>query len=123
MSVEEPLTIESEFGTIYVMIDPSVEPEVKGVSSSSSYGPSDATPVGVPEDIKDSLGLVRDSLVTVAKTVHAGLQDGLEHCGPDEWSIELAFSFKGKSGIPLLISGEAAAAIKVQAKWVKTQAE
>lgn len=59
---------------------------------------------------------LRDSLRGVLKVVHAAMQDH----EPDEWGVEVTIGFKGTANpIPVFVSGEANAALKVHAKWKK----
>ncbi|MCP4696475.1 MAG: hypothetical protein GY862_06470 [Gammaproteobacteria bacterium] len=38
---------------------------------------------------------------------------------PDELTIELSVALKGKSAIPVILSGETSSALKITAKWTK----
>ncbi len=74
----------------------------------------------LPEGVKETSGkadameLLEDTLCVVAETV----RDGIREAEPDEWTLELNIGFKGKANpVPVILSGESKAAIKVTAKW------
>ena len=99
--------------SIYVEME-SAEIAVQG------WKPSDMddsdSPVGIKDQIVDTLQTLQDNIKTLAETVHESLK--LQQ--PDEWSLELNIGFKGTtSPIPVILSGEASGAIKVTAKWKK----
>jgi hypothetical protein len=81
------------------------------------YLPSDlpegAEPIGVVDDIKMSMELLKDDLKTIAATV----KDSFKENQPDEFSVEVNFGFAGKGAIPFIVSAKSNASIKVKATW------
>lgn len=64
----------------------------------------------------DALKALKGMLGGVFDSVHEAIRER----SPDEWSVELNIGFKGKvDAIPVIVSGESNASIKVLAKWVK----
>jgi hypothetical protein len=103
---------------IFVEVEEVALPRIP-VASGSDDLPPGATPTGAIDLITDSIHLLKDTLRGVFDVVHASLKDH----APDEWGAELNISFKGTtSPIPVIVSGESGAAIKVHAKWVKPKA-
>lgn len=80
--------------------------------------PPDADPVGALDKIGDTVASLQATLRGVVKIVHESLKDN----SPAEWGVELAIGFKGKTNpIPVIVSSEANASLKVHAKWLKPQ--
>lgn len=81
--------------------------------------PEDASPCGLVGDAvgeaADALKAVQQTIQSLAETVYNGFQSHQ----PNEWTLELNIGFKGKTAIPVIVSGEASAAIKLTAKWCK----
>jgi hypothetical protein len=68
------------------------------------------------DTVVDTFKMLKGTLIGVFNFVHDSLKDN----APDEWGVELSIGFKGTTNpIPVIVSGEANAAIKVNAKWVK----
>ncbi|HEY0329883.1 MAG TPA: CU044_2847 family protein [Rhodopseudomonas sp.] len=85
-----------------------------------SYGiedlPEGAVPTGVADDVEDAIGRLNK---TIRSVVNVGRDALLEH-GPDEWKVEFEIGFAGKtSPIPVLVSSEAKAVLKITATWKK----
>jgi len=67
--------------------------------------------------VLDTMRMLKNTLGAVANTVYEGVKDTY----PDEWELEFNIGFKGKiNPVPVLLSGESDASIKVVAKWSKT---
>ena len=77
--------------------------------------PEGAEPIGVIDDIKMSMELLKDDLKTIASTV----KDSFKENQPDEFSVEVNFGFAGKGAIPFIVSAKSNASIKVKATWKK----
>jgi hypothetical protein len=58
---------------------------------------------------------LKNALSAVAETVSDALRDH----GPSECTVEFSMDFKGKTGIPLIVSGETGAKIAVKMTWKK----
>jgi len=78
--------------------------------------PEGAEPIGVIDDIKMSMELLKDDLKTIASTV----KDSFKENQPDEFSVEVNFGFAGKGAIPFIVSAKSNASIKVKATWKKS---
>lgn len=64
----------------------------------------------------DAMKALKGMLAGVFEMIHEAIQEK----SPDEWGIELNIAFKGRIDvIPVIVSGESNASIKVSAKWVK----
>ncbi|MCP4109635.1 MAG: hypothetical protein GY749_29630, partial [Desulfobacteraceae bacterium] len=78
--------------------------------------PEGAEETSAAEKVYDAMQLLKKTLSSAAETVHEGIQKA----EPDEWTLELNIGFKGKANpVPVILSGESNAAIKVTAKWFK----
>jgi len=75
--------------------------------------PEGADPIGVVDDIKASMDLLKDNLKSIATTV----QDAFRENQPDEFSVEVNFGFAGEGAIPFIASAKSNAGIKVKATW------
>ncbi len=78
--------------------------------------PDGAEAVGVLEDVKISMALLKDDLKGIADSIKDVLKDG----GADEFSVELSVGFAGKGAIPFIVSAESNAGIKITATWKKS---
>jgi hypothetical protein len=92
--------------------------EAKNIINHSSKSivsdlPEGAEPIGVIDDIKMSMELLKDDLKTIASTV----KDSFNENQPDEFSVEVNFGFAGKGAIPFIVSAKSNASIKVKATW------
>ncbi|MCI5223535.1 MAG: hypothetical protein D3924_12905 [Candidatus Electrothrix sp. AR4] len=68
------------------------------------------------DKIKDVNEILRQSLSSIFETV----AESVKEKQPDKWGVEVNIGFKGKTNpVPVILSGEANAAIKVHAKWTK----
>jgi len=75
--------------------------------------PEGAEVIGVVDDIKLSMNLLKDDLKNISTLV----KDAFKENQPNEFSVEVNFSFVGKGAIPLIVSGETKGSIKVKAIW------
>lgn len=81
--------------------------------------PEGATPTGAAEKVVDTLKSLQGTLKGVFEAVH----ESVKGKSPSEWGVEINIGFKGTtSPIPVIVSGEASASIKVHAKWKKSTA-
>ena len=72
------------------------------------------------DKIRDVNEILRQSLSSIFETV----AESVKEKQPDEWGVEVNIGFKGKTNpIPVILSGEANASIKVHAKWTKDKPE
>jgi len=86
------------------------------LESSFSDLPEGAELIGVMDDMKMGMELLKHDLKNIVTTV----KDAFVENQPDEFSVELNFGFIGKgSVIPLLVSTEAKGGIKIKATWKK----
>lgn len=86
------------------------------IQSGESDLPEGAELTSAARKVVDAMKALKDILGGVFDTVH----DAIKERAPDEWGIELNIAFKGKVDvIPVIVSGESNASIKVHAKWVK----
>ena len=97
-----------------------VEMEISDISGTAVTPvndlPEGAEPTSTVEQLKDTMELVKNTLKSIANIVHEGMQ----LTKPDQWALEINIGFKGKANpIPVILSGESSAAIKVTAKWSK----
>ena len=83
--------------------------------STMSDLPEGAEPIGVIDDVKMSMELLKDDLKSIASSVKEAFKENQ----PDEFSIEVNFGFAGKGAIPFIVSGETKGSIKVKATWKK----
>lgn len=121
MSTTCPIQVD-EHTTIFV----EVEDLSSGEESVLLKALAETPRVPLPEDAEETtaasklLGTVqklRNSLQGVFRMIHSSMKDS----SPDEWGAELTIGFKGKTNpIPVFVSGEANAAIKIHAKWIKS---
>ncbi len=126
MSLTRPIQIDAETIIFVEVEELSSEEEADFAKIGSSKGkPSvplraDAVETSKPTDrIIETVDYLKDSLRGVLRVVHASMQDH----APDEWGVELTIGFKGTANpIPVFVSGEANAALKVHAKWKKPSA-
>ncbi|MCI5167158.1 MAG: hypothetical protein D3903_13955 [Candidatus Electrothrix sp. GM3_4] len=74
----------------------------------------------VGDKVRDVNEILRQSLSSIFETV----AESVKEKQPDEWGVEVNIGFKGKTNpIPVILSGEANASIKVHAKWTKDKPE
>ncbi len=83
--------------------------------STLSDMPSGAESVGIIDDAKISMALLKDDLTGIADSIKDVLIEG----GADEFSVELSVGFAGKGAIPFIVSAESNAGIKITATWKK----
>ncbi len=88
------------------------------VASDEDLGlPEGATPTGAADKVIDTLKAMQITLKGVFEAVHDSVKERM----PSEWGVELNIGFKGTtSPIPIIVSGEANASVKVHAKWKKS---
>lgn len=77
--------------------------------------PEGAEPIGVIDDMKMSIELLKDNL----KTISTSVKESFKENQPDEFSVEVNFGFAGKGAIPFIVSAKSNASIKVKATWKK----
>lgn len=77
--------------------------------------PEGADPIGVVDDIKASMDLLKENLKSIATTVESAFIENR----PDEFSLEVNFGFAGEGAIPFIASAKSNAGIKVKATWKK----
>ena len=77
--------------------------------------PEGAEVIGVMDDMKMGMELLKNDLKSIATSV----QDAFNENRPDEFSVEVNFGFVGKGAIPLIVSGETKGSIKIKATWKK----
>jgi len=77
--------------------------------------PEGSDQIGMMDDIKISMELLKDDLSSIATTV----KESFKKNQPDEFSVELSFGFAGKFAIPYITSAQSNGAIKVKATWKK----
>jgi hypothetical protein len=63
--------------------------------------------------IATSLDELEGSLAAISGAV----AKALERVAPDEWSVEFGIGFKGTAGLPVIVSGETTANLKVTMSW------
>ncbi len=82
--------------------------------------PLGAEEIGFSDKVQDITDLLRQNLSGIFETV----AESVKEKQPDEWGVEVNIGFKGKANpVPVILSGEANAAIKVHAKWTKYKPE
>ncbi|MEZ5942518.1 MAG: CU044_2847 family protein [Planctomycetaceae bacterium] len=65
-------------------------------------------------DVLNAFELLKPTLGTVLRSVH----DSISESGPSEWGVEFSIGFKGTvSPLPVIVTGESSASLKVHAKW------
>lgn len=83
--------------------------------------PEGGKPAGFTEALRKAGELTEDAGTALKAMITAVAQttsDALLATDADEWSVELNIGFGGKvSPIPTIVSGEATASIKIQARW------
>ena len=83
--------------------------------STVSDMPEGAKPIGVMDDIKISMELLKYDLSNISNTV----KDSFKENQPDEFSVEVSFGFAGEFAIPYITSAKTDGGIKVKATWKK----
>lgn len=56
---------------------------------------------------------VRATVSSIAEAFANAFAEG----GPEAWTVEFGIGFKGSAGVPVLVSGEASANLKVVMSW------
>lgn len=106
-----PLYIEGDDGEL---IDVTATP-----TKNNQDLPQDATQCSTsPGDIAESLFYLKDNIAVIATQV----KQALEEHQPEEWGVEFNVGFKAEGGIPFIAKGEANSALKITAKWKKSEA-
>lgn len=77
--------------------------------------PDGAEPIGVIDDVLDSMELLREQISSVALAVKDGFKENI----PDEFSVEVGVGFAGEGAIPFIVSAKSNASIKIKATWKK----
>ena len=115
-------TIKLKDGTeIFVEMGSVDEDFVEANTPSRDLGlPEGATPTAVADKMLNAVEKLQSTLTGVISIVHQSLKDN----APSEWGVELNIGFKGKTNpIPIILSGEANASLKVHAKWKRADLE
>ena len=82
--------------------------------------PAGAELAGAAEKLVNAATSLQQTFRGIFQLVHEAVRDK----APTEWGVQLNIGFKGKSSpIPVILSGEANASIKVHANWVKPKQE
>lgn len=112
------LPVNTEHGLVYVEVHDDPIPQVVETPSGSKIAlPEGAEPTGAKEFVIDTMDSLRASISAMAATAATAFAES----APAEWSVEFNIGFKGKaSPIPVILSGEGSASVKVVAKWKKT---
>jgi len=106
---EFPLYIETESGDIAI--------EGLPVASRPDL-PEGAVPrTSSLMEVVDSLAMMKQNIGLIALQVQEAFADNK----PEEWGVEFNIGFKGKAAIPFIAQGEASSALKVTAKWKKSE--
>lgn len=115
MSVIKDITLED--GTV-ILVEME-EADVPQPKQTEDLGlPEGAEPTDAADKLVDTMKSVQGTLRGIFQVVH----DAVKEQSPSEWGVELNIGFKGKtSPIPVVLSGEASAALKVHAKWKKAE--
>jgi hypothetical protein len=66
--------------------------------------------------------LAVDDVAKGLQSISTAVVTAMERIAPDSWSVELNVGFKAGSGVPVLMSGEANAALKVTLNWKRSEA-
>ena len=99
-----------------------VEMEEADLPGSTQAGQADdlsegAEKTNADKKIKNAMQMLENTLSVAADTVY----EGIRKAEPKEWTLELNIGFKGKANpVPVILSSESNAAIKVTAKWFKS---
>ena len=72
----------------------------------------------VASELADAASRIRTLVGAVVGPVEAAMQS----ISAEEWTVELSLGFKGGTGIPFVVNGEANGALKVSAKWKRPTA-
>jgi hypothetical protein len=108
--------IDFKGGRIFVEME-KVDIPIKAVGQNSVESIPDTELVSAVDEAIDALESLKTTVKGVINTIH----ESLEENAPHEWGVELNIAFKGKvSPVPVIVSGESEVAIKVHAKWVKS---
>lgn len=79
--------------------------------------PEDGELVGFHGDALRTFDILKDSIGELTDAVSSAMRDK----GPQEWSLAFSVGFKGKlSPIPVILSSEGNAALKITATWRKS---
>ena len=113
--------IQTPDGVIYVEMQEAELPETLGLQPKMPGLPDGAEfTSALTEKAIDTMRTLKNTLQSTIGSVH----EGIKKHSPNEWTLELSIGFKGKTNpIPVIVSGETDVALKVTAKWVKTEPE
>ncbi len=108
-------------GVLYVEMEeaeipprPKARKQEREPRSSLEDTPEDADLIGFRDDVEDAADTLRSMINSLATDV-AG---ALDKAAPSEWTLEFNVGFKGKANpIPVILSGEGSAALKLKATW------
>ena len=104
--------------TVYIEVtEVEVSPAPAPPAAAGPGLPSYAEYTSVSDKVRSTGEAIRETIAALAETV----QQGLSHLQPDEWKLEVNLGFKGQTGIPFIVGGEANGAVKVTATWKAKQ--
>jgi len=120
MSETKLNTIELDNGhkMIVEVVDTNLPEHIKQMLNSeqtSSDLPKGAEAIGIIDDVKNSMSLLKEDLKGITNSV----KNAFDESKPDEFSIEVSIGFTGEGAIPFIASAKSNAGIKVKATWKK----
>lgn len=106
--------INTPHGIIYIEVTEGDIPPAISENPPNFALPEGAELTGFKDRAVDTLKSLRANIIAVASEVNAAFAAS----APEEWSVEVNIGFKGKvNPVPVIVSGEAEASLKVVAKW------
>jgi len=118
----EAIALDNNNNIFVEVVDINISDEVREKMKKQFSKPSqmdgladDAEEVGLFDDVKMSMDLIKYDLSNIAKTVKESFKENQ----PNEFSVEVNFSFAGELAIPYITSAKSNAGIKVKAIWKK----
>ena len=97
------------------------EADIPQTKMTDNYGlPEEAEPAGVADKVIDTMQSLQETLGGIFQVIQNSIKDK----SPSEWGVELNIGFKGKTNpMPVILSAEANASIKIHAKWIESTQE
>jgi len=77
--------------------------------------PEGAEPVGVIDDVLDSMEILREQVSNIASSIKEAFNENM----PNEFSVEMGIGFAGEGAIPFIASAKSNANLKIKATWKK----
>lgn len=74
---------------------------------------------GIPSWLRPVATIAPEELERGISNLCSTLMQALQKAAPDAWSVEFNLGFKAAGGVPVLLSGEGNAALKVTLSWKK----